>query len=373
LEDLGMTTTAGFWTGRSVLLTGHTGFKGSWLSLWLARLGAAVTGYALPAPTSPSLFADAGVEGVLRRSTIGDVRDLRALSAAFESCRPSVVLHLAAQALVRDSYDDPIGTFATNVMGTANVLEAARRCPSVEAVVVVTTDKCYENREWAWGYREIDPMGGHDPYSSSKGCAELVTASYRRSFFTRDGAGPSPASPASPAARIASARAGNVFGGGDWAKDRLIPDIVRAHRAGTALEIRSPAAIRPWQFVLEPLSGYIALAERLVQDGESFAEAFNFGPDDRDARPVGWLESRFSALLGRRGAPRPPTTPQPHEATYLKLDCSKARQKLGWSPRLPLDQALAWTADWYRAQADGQDLRALCHSQIASFERLPTV
>src|SRR4051812_32894796 len=263
-----------FWRSKRVLITGHTGFKGAWLSLWLGELGAEVTGYALSPPSEPSLFQAAGLADRMH-STLGDVRDLSALRGAFRAARPELVLHLAAQALVRPSYDDPVTTFDTNVMGTVNVLEAARHEPSVRSVVVVTSDKCYENREWPWGYRENEAMGGHDPYSSSKGCAELVTAAYRSSF-------------AKGRLGIASARAGNVIGGGDWAKDRIIPDFVRAVTQGQALRVRNPGAVRPWQHVLEPLAGYLLLAEHLYSEPQRFAEAWNFGPADSDARPVSW-------------------------------------------------------------------------------------
>jgi CDP-glucose 4,6-dehydratase len=349
-----------FWAGRSVLVTGHTGFKGAWLSLWLARLGARVTGFALAPETEPSLFALAGV-GDRVASRIGDVRDLAALSACVAEARPEVVLHLAAQALVRPSYADPVGTYAANVMGTVHLLEAVRACPEVAAVVIVTSDKAYENREWHWPYREDEAMGGRDPYSNSKGCAELVTSAYRASFF---GEGGHPA-------HIASARAGNVIGGGDWSADRLVPDAVRAFGRGEAVEIRAPGAVRPWQHVLEPLSGYLRLAELLAgPEGAAFAEAWNFGPADADCRPVAEVVAGLARGWGGDASWRLSPGPHPHEATFLKVDASKARARLGWDRRLGLAQALAWTGAWYRAQAEGADAAALTLDQIARYEAL---
>jgi CDP-glucose 4,6-dehydratase len=347
---------AAFWRGRRVLVTGHTGFKGSWLCLWLQSLGAEVTGLSLAPATSPNLFDAARVgEGMV--SLIGDIRDAGAVREAFATSRPEVVLHLAAQALVRPSYADPVDTFATNVVGTATVLDAAR-ADGVRAVVSVTSDKCYENREQVWGYREDDPMGGHDPYSASKGCAELVTASFRRSYFSsRDGA------------QLASGRAGNVIGGGDWSVDRLIPDIVRAFSVGEPVVIRSPDSLRPWQHVLEPLAGYLLLAERLVVDGARFAEGWNFGPADTDARPVRWIVERMAERWGA-GATWRVEPSGLHEARLLKLDCSKAHADLGWSPRLALSDTLDWLIDWYRAHLDGADMRAVTLGQIDRFRAL---
>ncbi|MBW1989957.1 MAG: CDP-glucose 4,6-dehydratase [Deltaproteobacteria bacterium] len=347
-----------FWRGRSVLVTGHTGFKGGWLCLWLSRLGASVTGLALPPETDPNLYEAARV-GETLTSITADVRDLSAVSAAFARTKPSVVFHLAAQSLVRASYQDPVGTYATNVMGTAHVLEAARHTPGVAAVVVVTSDKCYENREWCWGYREYEPLGGRDPYSSSKGCAELVTAAYRRSFFEKHG----------PA--VASARAGNVIGGGDWAADRLVPDIMRALAAGKPAPIRNPSSIRPWQHVLEPLAGYLRLAEALCAGNPQAAAAFNFGPAEEEAVPVAELADRLCALWGDgAGWQNLAEQDAPHEAHYLKLDSSRARTDLGWVRRLDLSAALSWTADWYRAHARGENMQAATLGQIDQYAAL---
>lgn len=350
----------GFWAGRRVLLTGHTGFKGAWLSLWLARLGARVTGFALAPETDPSLHALADLPARVD-SRIGDVRDLVALSACMTGARPEIVLHLAAQALVRPSYSDPVGTYASNVMGTVHLLEAVRACPSVRAVVIVTSDKAYENREWVWAYREDEPMGGRDPYSNSKGCAELVTSAYRASFFG-DGGHP---------ARIASARAGNVIGGGDWSLDRLVPDVVRAFGRGEPVEIRAPGAVRPWQHVLEPLLGYLRLAEALCgEDGARYAEGWNFGPADADCQPVSEVVAGLARGWGTGATWRLAGGTHPHEATFLKVDASKARAHLGWDRRLRLAEALDWTGGWYRAQGEGADAAALTLDQIARYEAL---
>lgn len=362
LEGVVMDT--GFWRGRRVFLTGHTGFKGSWLALWLQKLGAEVSGYALAPDTEPALFrlarTDQGMD-----STLGDVRDLDALAAAMAKARPEVVLHLAAQALVRRSYQDPVATYATNVMGTVNLLEAVRRTPGVRAVVVVTTDKCYENREWPWAYREDEALGGFDPYSSSKGCAELVAAAYRRSFFHPDQYGVH-------GVAVATARAGNVLGGGDWAPDRLVPDILKAFEAGREVVIRSPGAVRPWQHVLEPLSGYLTLAEALHRDGPACAEAWNFGPWDADARPVRWIVERLAALWGEGAGYRIEVPPDaPHEAHQLKLDIAKARARLGWQPRWALSGCLEAVVEWHRAYLDHADLRALTLRQIAAYQAEP--
>jgi CDP-glucose 4,6-dehydratase len=353
---------AGFWQGKRVFVTGHTGFKGSWLCLWLQSLGAEVTGYALAPPTDPSLFETARVAAGMR-SIIGDVRDGDGLAKATQTARPEVVIHMAAQPLVRYSYDQPVETYATNVMGVVNLLEAVRKCPGVRAVVNVTTDKCYENREWDWGYRENEAMGGYDPYSSSKGCAELVTAAYRNSFFN-------PARRAEHGVALASARAGNVIGGGDWALDRLIPDVMRAIESGQRVSIRSPHAIRPWQHVMEPLNGYLTLAEKLyAEDGASFAEAWNFGPADEDARPVQWIVERLTEAWGEGAAWQLDRDPQPHEAHYLKLDCSKAKARLGWQARWSLVQALDRIVEWHKAAQQGADARQLTLQQIAAYGR----
>lgn len=344
-----------FFRGRSVFLTGHTGFKGSWLALWLQSAGARVTGFALEPPTSPSLFELAGVAGGMR-DIRGDVRDAGALKSAIEEAQPELVFHLAAQPLVRASYDTPLETYAVNVMGTAHLLEACRNVASVRAVVVITTDKVYENREWSWGYREIDPLGGRDPYSSSKACAELVTAAYRASFFDNGAA-------------VASVRAGNVIGGGDWAKDRLVPDVLTSFIAKRAVRIRNPHAVRPWQHVLDPLHGYLLLAQRVLED-RSFAEAWNFGPSDRDARAVGEVVEGLAARWGADAQIELDRAAHPHEAGLLKLDSSRARSLLGWAPRLDLEKALDWSVEWYRCFADKGDLRALTLKQLERYAAL---
>jgi CDP-glucose 4,6-dehydratase len=353
-----------FWREKRVFLTGHTGFKGSWVSLWLQRLGAELTGYALNPPTTPSLFSAAHV-GDSMRSIIGDVRDKEMLASAMRQARPDVVLHMAAQPLVRYSYHNPVETYATNVMGTVHVLEAVRQTETVRAVVNITSDKCYENREWSWGYRENDPMGGYDPYSSSKGCAELLTAAYRNSYFNAHDY-------AKHGVALASARAGNVIGGGDWAVDRLIPDIVRAIEAGQSVNIRNPDAIRPWQHVLEPLCGYLMLAEKLCIDGPSYADAWNFGPDDSDAQPVKWIAASLTSAWGDKASWHVDSSPHPHEAHYLKLDCSKARSKLGWRPRMPLADALQSIVDWHKAFCSSVDMKAFTLQQISNYETAQT-
>lgn len=354
LEGVGMTPQ--FWRSKRIVLTGHTGFKGSWLALWLQRLGAEVAGFALAPPTRQNLFEVAGV-GKGMTDVRGDVRDLDAVIAMVAEHRPEIVIHMAAQSLVRNSYVEPVATYGTNVMGTVHVLEAVRRVGGVRALLIVTSDKCYENREWLWGYRESEPMGGFDPYSSSKGCAELVTDAYRRSFFSK---GPA----------VASARAGNVIGGGDWAEDRLIPDVVRAFVAGRAVEIRNPQAIRPWQHVLEPLSGYLTLLERLWSEGQLFAESWNFGPHESDARTVASVVGGLAELWGENAGWQLAAGAHPHEAYHLKLDCAKARTLLGWVPRLPLNQGLAWTAAWYRAWHDHGDLQRVTKEQIERYQKM---
>ena len=344
----------GFWRGRRVLVTGHTGFKGTWLVLWLQSMGAEVTGLAPGPPTDPSLFALARA-GELCDDHHGDVRDVGAVDRAFAASRPEVVLHMAAQPLVRRSFREPAETYEINVMGTVNVLDAVRRHEGVRAVVNVTSDKCYENREWEWGYRENEPMGGHDPYSSSKGCSELVTAAFRSSFFG-DPDGP----------RLASARAGNVIGGGDWGEDRLVPDMMRGALAGTTIEIRRPDAIRPWQHVLNPLSGYLVLAQALSED-PSFATGFNFGPADEDARPVAWIVDRLSERWPGPLDWKIDPGPHPHEAGWLKLDSSRARARLGWRPRWGLGETLDAIVDWYTALQAGADPRETTLAQIDAF------
>jgi CDP-glucose 4,6-dehydratase len=341
-----------FWNGRRVLVVGNTGFKGAWLGLWLRRLGANVIGLSLPPPTTPSLFALAGLADLVPTDRV-DIRDAVAVRTTLRDQRPEFVFHLAAQSLVRPSYREPVETYATNVMGTVHVLEAVRATPTVRGVIVVTSDKCYENREWPWAYRETEPMGGHDPYSSSKGCAELVTAAYRRSFLTEIG--------------VASVRAGNVIGGGDWADDRLLPDCMRALAAGEAIAIRNPHAVRPWQHVLDPLCGYLVLAERLAGDPADFSDAWNFGPAEDDARPVAWIAERIVAQWGDGARWFHACTDAPHEADSLKVDASKARRHLGWAPRLRLEEALAWTVEWHRCLTAGQSPRALTDRQIARY------
>lgn len=351
-----------FWKGRKVFVTGHTGFKGSWLSLWLDALGAAVTGYALDPPTQPNLFEQAQLGGTVR-TIRADIRDFPRLKSAIAECRPDVVLHLAAQSVVRRGYEDPIETYSSNVMGTVNLLEALRQLTQPCAVVNVTSDKCYANREWVWGYREDEPMGGRDPYSNSKGCAELVTTAYRESFFPAE-------SVAQHGIALASARAGNAIGGGDWTSDQLIPDLMRAFLAGQACLIRNPAAYRPWQFVLEPLRGYLVLAERLAEDGRRFASGWNFGPLDADAKPVSWIADKLAASWGKRACWTQDSANHPREAHALKLDASKAGVFMDWHPVLPLNQALEWIVEWYRAFQAGADLRRLTRKQIERYEAL---
>jgi len=346
------------WAGKRVLLTGHTGFKGSWLALWLQRMGAELCGIGL-GPTEVSLFEDAAV-GLGMRSEIGDIRDVELLKRIFAEHRPEIVFHLAAQALVRTSYEDPIGTYTTNVVGTANVLEAARSAASVRAIVVVTTDKCYENREWELPYREADRLGGYDPYSNSKACAELVVSAFRDSFFN-------PATYRLHGVAIATVRAGNVIGGGDWAQDRLVPDAIRAFMAGRSVTIRNPLAIRPWQHVLEPLRGYLTIAELLFEDGPAFGEAWNFGPEQHDARPVEWIVNEVARLWGNGARWELATGDQPHEGQTLRLDCSKAADRLGWHSQLRIKDSLAMTVAWYQAKLQGFDMREFTHAQIGQY------
>ncbi len=355
-----------FWKGKRVLITGHTGFKGSWLSLWLQILGARVIGYALPPSTTPNLFKAAHVANGMTSIT-GDIRDPQHLQKVFAEYSPEIVIHMAAQPLVRYSYAEPVETYSTNVMGTVNLFEAVRHTASVKAVVNVTSDKSYENREWLWGYREDEAMGGYDPYSSSKGCAELVTSAYRNSYFNPDryavhGVG------------VASARAGNVIGGGDWAAERLIPDIIRAISIKEKVMIRNPFAIRPWQHVLEPLSGYLLLAERLFSAGERFSQAWNFGPYDKDAKPVEWIVDTLVSNWGDSASYRVDNTKADlHEAHYLKLDCSKARQLLNWQPRWDITQAIEKIVSWHKAHLANQDMHHYTMDEIKAYMDTATV
>jgi len=346
-----------FWLGKRVLLTGHTGFKGSWFSLWLQSMGVTLRGMALPAPTKPALFDIANVaEGMEHR--IGDIREYESIKSQINEFRPEIVFHMAAQPLVRLSYRQPLETYATNVMGTLHVLEAARHAGTVKAIVNITSDKCYDNLAWIWGYRENDPMGGSDPYSNSKGCAELLSNAYRKSFLASEGIS------------MATARAGNVIGGGDWALDRLVPDILRALDNREPVSIRNPHAIRPWQHVLEPLSGYLILAERLVEHGQLDAEGWNFGPRDHDAKSVQWIVERVCALLAQGADWRLRVDEYAHEAHYLKLDISKAQQRLHWEPRWTLQTALSHTIDWHQAWLSGQNMREVCIKQIQLYNQV---
>lgn len=343
-----------FWHGKRVFLTGHTGFKGSWLSLWLQSMGAELYGYALNPPTNPALFEEADVAKGMS-SVVGDVRDCGTLLAALKQSRAEVVIHMAAQPLVRLSYDQPVETYATNVMGTVHLLEAIRQVGGVRAVVNVTTDKCYENKEWVWGYREDEQMGGYDPYSNSKGCSELVTSAYRRSFFGNTDT------------CLASGRAGNVIGGGDWALDRLVPDILRAFERKEPVVIRNPYATRPWQHVLEPLSGYLTLAQKLYEEGQAYAEGWNFGPNEDDAKPVQWIVEALVNDWGAGASWHLDCGEQPHEANYLKLDISKAKTRLGWGSRWSLAKALSEITAWHQAWLAGKNVQQLCLRQIEQF------
>lgn len=351
-----------FWKRKRVLLTGHTGFKGSWLALWLQHLGTHVTGYALRPPPSPNLYDLANV-GKGMTSLEGDIRDLSSLEKVIRGTKPEIVIHMAAQSLVLAGYEDPVETYATNVMGTVHLLEAVRQTKSARIVIIVTSDKCYRHQRVRNGYREEDPLGSSDPYSNSKSCAELVTEAYRDSYFQTNGE-------RSPSPVIASARSGNVIGGGDWAKNRLIPDMIRGFCDRQTVLIRYPDAVRPWQHVLEPLSGYLLLAQRLWEHGSRFASAWNFGPTARDAKPVSWVADRLSTFWG----------PDVHwvkderlalrENMILRLDCSKARKHLGWSPVLDLERTLRWVVDWYRAWQKGADMRSVTIQQIQDYQTL---
>jgi CDP-glucose 4,6-dehydratase len=354
-----------FWRGKKVFITGHTGFKGSWLTLWLNRMGAELSGYSLAPPDEPNMFELTHLKSAIN-TTIGDVRDQKALHDAMVKAQPEIVFHMAAQPLVRESYRTPVDTFATNVMGTVNLLEAVRAVPDIRSVVVITSDKCYENREWLWGYREDNPMGGHDPYSASKGAAELVTASYRRSFFDGNG---------NNQTAVASVRAGNVIGGGDFAPDRLVPDIIRALVSGEAVTIRNPNAVRPWQFVLEPLRGYLNIAQHLYESGQDYAEGWNFGPTETDAQTVAQICATLSHSLqlydvGTVDIKLEKAPLELHEAAMLRLDISKARQRLDWIPKMELYTALELTADWYATYLRKGDLRARSEAQIEFFQKV---
>src|SRR5579884_2241222 len=346
------------WQGRRVFLTGHTGFKGGWLALWLAKLGAKICGYSLDPVTQPNLFTAANVSKVLQDKR-GNLLDRSQLSMELTNFAPDVVFHLAAQPLVRHSYVDPLETYATNVMGTAHLLEAVRKTPSVRAVVCVTTDKCYENKEWVWPYRETDPLGGHDPYSSSKACAEIVSAAYRSSFFSLE-----------HRVALATARAGNVIGGGDWSADRLVPDLIRGFQSKTPVLIRRPKAVRPWQHVLEPVFGYVLLAEKLLSGEQQYASAWNFGPGDDGAWTVEQIADHLAAAWGPGAGWVRDTDAGVHEAGILRLDASKARTELGWHPRLSIEEALDWTIDWYQGWHQGQDMHQKTLDQIEKYENL---
>jgi CDP-glucose 4,6-dehydratase len=343
-----------FWQGRKVLVTGHTGFKGSWLSLWLQTLGADLMGFALQPPTKSNLFTLANVADGMH-SIIGDVRNFTEIQTAIKKFQPEIVIHMAAQALVRHSYKEPVETYATNVMGTVHLLEAIRQVDSVRTVVNVTTDKCYENKEWHWGYRENDRLGGHDPYSNSKACSELVTSAYRSSYFYARQIG------------LASARAGNVIGGGDWAADRLVPDIIRACMDGRPVSIRNPHSLRPWQHVLEPLQGYLLLAEKLHQTPDVYADSWNFGPEENDVKPVSWIADHIVKLWQNGASWIQDGGADLHEATYLKLDCAKARTLLGWQSQFTLEKALAETVTWYRAYQAQSNMRDSSLAQIKNY------
>ena len=348
-----------FWKGKKVLVTGHTGFKGSWLSLWLQSLGAEVIGVSLDVPSTPSLYEQANVsENMI--SLRQDIRDVVAIRKIFQDHLPEVVFHLAAQPLVRLSYREPVETYETNVMGTLHVLEGIRSVDSVRSAVMITTDKCYQNKEWVWGYRETDTLGGHDPYSSSKAAAELLISSYRESYFPQDKYGEHKTA-------IASARAGNVVGGGDWADDRLIPDIIRAFQNNKEVFIRNPKSTRPWQHVLEPLSGYLELSEQLYKEGYKFAGAWNFGPIDEGARSVEWILEKLVELWGNGASWINDDTNHPHEANYLKLDCSKANNELNWHPKWDLSQTLLKIVEWHQLECKKNKCRELCLTQINEY------
>jgi CDP-glucose 4,6-dehydratase len=348
-----------FWSGKNVFLTGHTGFKGAWLTIWLSSLGAKVTGYSLPPNTNPDLYGVLNIESLCNRSHFGDIRSLEKIKSALVDSKPDIVIHMAAQSLVRYSYDNPIETYSTNVMGSVHLLEAVRACESVRAVVVITSDKCYENKEWIWGYRENESFGGKDPYSSSKGCAEMVVAAYRHSFFPENDY-------SKHGVAIATGRAGNVIGGGDWSRDRLIPDAIKAFDMRQTIKIRNPKAIRPWQHVLEPLSGYLMLAQSLFECGTLYSGGWNFGPIDKDVRSVEEVINLMIKLWGG-GSYQQEDSPQPYEANLLKLDSSKARQLLGWKPQWMLEESLKSTVSWYKDFLRQEDMLKVTFRQIDSY------
>lgn len=355
MEGLKGKVNPSFWKGKKVYLTGHTGFKGSWLSLWLQMMGVNLKGYSLAPNTTPNLFMKAGVSKNME-SEIGDIRDLSRISKSIQDFNPDILIHMAAQPLVRLSYKEPVETFSTNVMGTVNVLEAARKCPNLKSIVSVTTDKCYENKEWDWAYRESEPMGGQDPYSSSKGCAELVTYAYKQSFFNTI-----------ESASLASARAGNVIGGGDWADDRLIPDILKAFERSEPVIIRNPLSTRPWQHVLEPLSAYLVLAEHLYIYGDQFAEGWNFGPKDDDCKPVSWILDKMVNKWGNGASWNLDNNNNPHEAKFLKLDCSKAANRLKWQPKWNLEYSLGLIMNWHQNYLSNGDIKEECLKEINNY------
>ncbi|MGG1514061.1 CDP-glucose 4,6-dehydratase [Paenibacillus oryzisoli] len=345
-----------FWENKKVFITGHTGFKGSWLCMILTKYGAHVYGYALEPPTEPSLYSLCKVETKIKRSFIGDIRDYNKLDEALTSVEPNIIIHMAAQPLVRDSYKNPVDTYSINVMGTVNLLEIARKLTQLKVIINVTTDKCYDNKEWEWGYRETEPLGGFDPYSSSKACSELVTSAYRESFFSGH-----------TSVAIATARAGNVIGGGDWAEDRLLPDCFRSLTNSVPIKIRNPHSIRPWQHVIEPLSGYLLLAQNLYEDGREFIGAWNFGPNEVDTKPVSWIVQKLCDMWAEGSTYIVDNTSQPHEAKYLKLDISKAKSRLKWQPRWSLEIALEKILEWNKAYKNDKDMAEVCFQQIEDY------
>lgn len=361
MENMGVNdmVNSSFWKDKRVFLTGHTGFKGSWLSIWLTSMGAEVTGFSLTPLTNPSLFTLAGVEKLMS-SIIGDIRDVNLLERAIIEANPDIVIHMAAQPLVKESYENPVDTYSTNVMGTVNLLESVRHCQTVKAVVNVTTDKVYENKEWVWGYRETDRLGGYDPYSNSKACSELVTSSYVNSFFN-------PEKYVEHGVAIATARAGNVIGGGDWADNRLVPDCLRSLLREEIITIRNPHAIRPWQHVLEPLHGYLLLAEKLYMEGPKYAEAWNFAANDEDSKPVEWIVQKMINYWGGETTYQLDNIEHPHEAGFLKLDCSKAKVILGWQSKWSLEVAIQKIVEWHKAYELGQNMLDMCVGQITSY------